>query len=433
MIRKRFKLISLISLIGSGLLTACGSLPTALSPTSVSSLPSAVSSPLLSPSSTPGHLMLEPEAGVAPWLHLIAQARTGIDVNAYLFDNTAIAQALRQAGSRGVPVHVLLAPNPYGASRWVAPEQRLLATIPHGVVRHPPTRFVGAYAFDHAKYLVINPGTSHVQALIGSANFTDSATDGTNLEADVLVTGSPAQAAAAVFQADWTDHPAGPGPRQSLILSPGAQGAITTLLHSPSPIDLTAEELGDDPALNQALAQDGARLHLLLAAPLSAGTQRRAQTLVQAGVIVRTLTHPVVHAKVLITASQAFVGSENLSYVSLTHNREMGCLVSGAARNALVQWFAYYWAQAQPFTPSSHAAIPSPPASSSASSSVSRPWLSRGMTMAAVQAAWGAPLRTYTTVYHGQTQQTWAYARHTVYFVHSRVVAVTDHGIHSSS
>ena len=378
-------------------------------------------------------LVLEPQAGVTPWLRLIAQARTGIDVNAYLFDNTAIAQALRQAGSRGVPVHVLLTPNPYGATGWVAREQRLLATIPHGVVRRPPGRFVGSYAFDHAKYLVINPGTPHVQALIGSANFTESATDGTNLEAGVRVTGAPAQAAAAVFHADWTDQAAGPGPRQSLILSPGAQAALTTLLHSPGPIDLTAEELGDDPALDQALAEDGARLHLLLAAPLSSGTRRRAQALARAGVMVRTLTHPVVHAKVLITASQAFVGSENLSFVSLAHNREMGCLVRGTARTTLIQWFAHYWALAQPLTPSSHAAAPSPATSSSASSSASRPWLSRGMTMAAVQAAWGAPLRTYATVYHGQAQQAWAYAHHTVYFVYSRVVAVTDQGTRAAS
>ena len=297
-------------------------------------------------------LVLEPQAGVTPWLRLIAQARTGIDVNAYLVDNPAIAQALRQAGSRGVPIQVLLAPNPYGATDWVPQERALLATIPHILVRQPPSRFIGPYTFDHAKYLVINPGTPSVQALLGSANFTVSAVNGTNLEADVLVSGDPAQAAAGVFHADWTDHPAGSGPRRTLILSPGSQRAITTLLRTSGPIALSAEELGNDRALDQAIAHDGSRVHLLLAAPLSAGTRRRAQMLTQAGVQVRTLTHPVIHAKVLITTTRAFVGSENLSYVSLTRNREMGCLVQGSIRTSLVHWFTHYWTQAQPLAAS---------------------------------------------------------------------------------
>ena len=55
-----------------------------------------------------GAVILEPQAGVAP----ITQAPTGLDFNVYLIDNPTILTVLRQAGQRGVPIHVLLAPNP---------------------------------------------------------------------------------------------------------------------------------------------------------------------------------------------------------------------------------------------------------------------------------------------------------------------------------
>ncbi|PSR22594.1 MAG: phospholipase, partial [Sulfobacillus thermosulfidooxidans] len=74
--------------------------------------------------------MLEPGAGVTPWVTLIGQARTGIDLNAYLIDNPAILAALQHAGQRGVPIHVILAPNPYDDNAAVAQERQALATIP---------------------------------------------------------------------------------------------------------------------------------------------------------------------------------------------------------------------------------------------------------------------------------------------------------------
>jgi cardiolipin synthase len=72
--------------------------------------------------------------------------------------NPAILAALAQAGARGVPIHVLLAPNPYDDARAVPAERQALAAIPHCTVSNAPRRFAAAYAFDYAKYLVVNPG-----------------------------------------------------------------------------------------------------------------------------------------------------------------------------------------------------------------------------------------------------------------------------------
>ncbi|WP_242968148.1 phosphatidylserine/phosphatidylglycerophosphate/cardiolipin synthase family protein [Sulfobacillus sp. hq2] len=416
----RVRLISalalLISLSGCGLSTPSAAAIPFRSP-GVSSRPASSGAP-----STPT-LILEPGAGVTPWVTLIGHARTGIDLNAYLIDNPAILTALRHAGQRGVPIHVMLAPNPYDDAAAVPHERQALAAIPDCTVRHAPPRFDQAYAFDHAKYLVVNPGTPHVTAIIGSLNFTDSAFDGTNLEAAVEVTGALAQAAMQVFQADWTDQTAGTGPRQTLVLSPGATATWVHLLQSAGPLDMTTEEIGDDPAVLAAMAAQGSNLHLLCPAPASAAAQARLATLAQAGVQIRTLTTPYVHAKTIITASQAFLGSQNLSSVSLQDNREMGVLVSGPDRTVLAAWFAHWWQQATPWTASGA----SPRTTTPISPSSARPWLPQGASEATVRHLWGSPSRTYPTTYHGQVQIAWVYPTATMYFVGSRLVAVVDH------
>lgn len=371
----------------------------------------------------PPALILEPGAGLAPWAAEIGQARTGIDVNAYLIDNAAILKALRQAGARGVPIHILLAPNPYEDIAAVPEERRALAAIPDSTVRNAPLRFDQAYAFDHAKYLVVNPGTARVAVILGSPNFTDSAFDGTNLEAAVTVGGAPARAAAQVFQADWTDQPAGPGPRQALVLSPGAAPAWLRLLHSPGPIQMMAEEIGDDPTILAQMAADGTRFQLLCPPPSSSDAQARLNALAQAGVQIRTLSTPDVHAKVLITARTAFLGSQNLSAVSLNDNREVGLLVTGANRTTLATWFQRWWQTATPWRDGpSPRRVQAPPNASSSR----RPWIPSGASMATVRHLWGSPSRIYPTTYHGHAQIAWVYPAATVYFVAQRMVAVAD-------
>ena len=251
-------------LFGLAVLSGCGIPTPTPSRTALAPQPSSPSRHRVSKRPTAPALLLEPGAGVTPWISLIDRAHTGIDLNAYLIDNPALLAALGQAGQRGVPIHVLLAPNPCDDTAVVPTERQELAAIPDITVRNAPARFDQAYAFDHAKYLVVNPGTAQVTATIGSPNFTDSAVDGTNLEAAVSVTGTPAQAAAQVFQADWTGRAAGFTPRGQLVLSPGATATWLRLLRSAGPIDMTTEEIGDDPTILTAMAAaKGSDLHLL--------------------------------------------------------------------------------------------------------------------------------------------------------------------------
>lgn len=54
-----------------------------------------------------------------------------------------------------------------------------------------------------------------------------------------------------------------------------------------------------------------------------------------------------VHAKVLIGAERALMGSANLTEAALTRRNEMGCLLSDAPRDELAGWFEHIWQAAE--------------------------------------------------------------------------------------
>ena len=292
----------------------------------------------------------EPAAGVRPWLHAIADARHAIDLNAYLLTDGPLIHALKAAANRGITVRILLEPHPYRAA-WAPPFTRARLAGSKVVIHAAPARFAHPYAFDHAKYVVIDPGQSDQVAILGSANGTDSAVDGYNLEDDLETTQpSIVRALAQVFVADWTGHRAGPKPRRVLTLSPGADPALVALIRESGSVAVATEEVGDVPALDTALAHRGPRARVLLPSTLSRSDHQIVTLLVCAGVQVRDLSAPYVHAKLIVTPTQTWVGSQNLSPVSLNDNREVGLITpSTVIRQRALRWFNQWWRDATPW------------------------------------------------------------------------------------
>lgn len=294
----------------------------------------------------------EPQSGFRSWQTALARARTGVLVNQYLLTDTTYAQALIHIAQGGIPVRVILAANPYHDAAAVGEERQLFAGTP--VQLHWATgRFDQPYATDHAKYVVVNPGTSQALAILGSPNGTESAFGGWNAE-DALATTSPAITGAltAVFHADWTGHPAGLAPRRVLILSPGAEPALLRALTGPGPVAVATEELGDVPALYAALAKHGAQARLLVPpdALMTAEGEKIARQLVVDGVQIRTLAKPYMHAKLMVTADQTVIGSQNWSEPSMTNNREVGlALPTRRLHRQALQWFNRLWQTARPW------------------------------------------------------------------------------------
>jgi cardiolipin synthase len=292
-------------------------------------------------------LLTEPQAGIAPWSEAIADARATIDVNAYLLTSNQIIDGLRAAAARGVRVDIILAGNPYHDRS--APRATMQAFAGSRVqLRLAPSRFEHDFSFDHAKYLIIDEGLPDQVAILGSANDTASAFDGHNLE-DAIETTAPrtVRALTEVFDADWTGRQVGSGPRAQLVLSPGSGPTIVSLLRQRGPVAVMAEELGDAPSCYQALAAHGSRARLLVPSDPSSEARRYLRQLVRAGVEVRMLAQPYVHAKLIVTASAVLIGSQNLSDVSLNDNREVGLIASSRAlHHQVLAWFNAFWVRA---------------------------------------------------------------------------------------
>jgi len=75
---------------------------------------------ILSIAATSGTLIVEPQAGVAPYLTLVQQAQHSIDVNSYLLTDSDLVSALVQKAQSGLNVRVIVAGNPYEDSKDVA-------------------------------------------------------------------------------------------------------------------------------------------------------------------------------------------------------------------------------------------------------------------------------------------------------------------------
>ena len=285
-------------------------------------------------------LAIQPYAGVRPFEQFIARSRGTLDINMYLFTDRLLIRAVRAAVARGVHVRIILDRRPYGG-RPHGEAQTLRAV--GAQVRFAPPRFTGKYRFDHAKYLVA--GT---RVAIGSANFTWSAFH-RNREYDWLATAPMvAQALQMVFQADWTGRRAGTPPRRVLVLSPGATPELLAAIGQPGPVCIESEEMGNDRQILSALRHKGRLARIILPSTLSRYDQRFARALAAAGVRVRFLASPYIHAKLVAGHREAFIGSENFSWASLNRNREVGVMLGQPDAHRLFTQCVHDWAGARP-------------------------------------------------------------------------------------
>ncbi|AEK56829.1 phospholipase D [Acidithiobacillus caldus SM-1] len=114
-------------------------------------------------------LAIEPNAGPAPIIQIIHQARRQVDVGVYYLSDRPILRALQAAHARGVDVRVIVEGKPYGMKPWqIRREERAIEAS--GVTLHlAPYRFTShgdRYALYHAKYIC----NGH-ECEIGTANF----------------------------------------------------------------------------------------------------------------------------------------------------------------------------------------------------------------------------------------------------------------------
>jgi len=283
-------------------------------------------------SNSPGSLIIEPDYGSGPYLTVIYAAKHSIDVNSYLLTDHDLVNALIKQAEAGVNVRVIVAGNPYGDSQAV-PQERAGFAGSRVLLKLAPAQFEGRYVYDHAKYLVTDPGQGG-RAIPGSSNMDYSGLGGGNREYDYDTT-DPAVVAnmEAIFDADWNGQSLRLSQPDPLIISPGSESQLVSLIEGASRrLDIESEEMGNDhPVLDAiiAAARRGVQVEVVLPAGVSEGNRRNAAELSRAGAKVRYLGKPYPHAKLFVVDDQVFLGSQNISVSSLDRNREVGIVVTG--------------------------------------------------------------------------------------------------------
>ena len=293
-------------------------------------------------------LFIEPHAGVQPVVQLIRAARHSVDINAYLIDDRRILDAIRADTRRGVLVRVIMQSVPYRVSAATVQREYHDVADAGAEARWAPVRFTHRFAYDHAKYIVDDDGRG--ESLIGTANFTYAAFHDNREYLWTTRDHAVGRALEEVFTADWNNRRAGAAPRalDSLVISPGGEQNLLKVLAQPGAIDLESEEFGDVPRINGDLKRKGRLASIIVPAKLGRYDRGNLAPLQRDGVNVRHLARPHLHAKMIVGDRLAFIGSQNISWSSLNHNREMGIILRGQAVDALRAQFNRDWRRASP-------------------------------------------------------------------------------------
>jgi phosphatidylserine/phosphatidylglycerophosphate/cardiolipin synthase-like enzyme len=272
-------------------------------------------------------LIVQPDAGVAPIVQAIRQAKRRIAICIFRFDRREIEEALAAAVKRHVRVRALIAhTNRGGEAKLRKLEQRLLDA---GV---SVTRSGDNLLRYHGKYLVIDD-TLHVFGF----NLTTLDIDKSRSFGIATRDKRTVREALKLFHADVTRQPYKPG-RSNLAVSPETSRQMLTTFIKGAKRDLAIyDEKITDPAFKKLLkdlAARGVRVRVLgkLKGP-------------DGDVLERAMKPLRLHVRAIVRdGTRAFVGSQSLRKLELEHRREIGLLVSNpAVTRKLLQVFEADW------------------------------------------------------------------------------------------
>jgi len=321
-----------------GLLVLASLVACACSEVTIAPVDDAVS-PAPAPSAGAGHpldagggsqVSLLQQTGEAPIVQFVAGATRTLDCEIYLVTDKDLAGALGAAAGRGVAVRVMLETR--AGSTELVKRQPGVQVLP-----------VPRVTLDHSKTCVRDAGTPAAAVLVGTANWSASAST-KNLDLVLVLPGSDpaAQQISQVVAADATRAAAPPPPQQLApgvaVISPfNSRALLSAFIDQPGErLLVTSEELRDPAAVSAISRAAGAR-RVDVAAPTTEQTPSGAH---------RCTSPLYMHGKVMILwrsgqPALAFLGSENLSTQSLDRNREIGVIEGPAMAAAL-------WSALQP-------------------------------------------------------------------------------------
>jgi phosphatidylserine/phosphatidylglycerophosphate/cardiolipin synthase-like enzyme len=282
-------------------------------------------------------VIVEPSDNGAALLAAVKAAKKSVHVTMYLFTDTTLEAALAAQSKAGVDVEVCLnMVFPAGQGNGNSAAHSYF--VSHNVkVAYAPT----AWNYTHQKTIIIDGTTAWIMTM----NTTQSSAS-TNREFLALDTDAQDVAdAEQIFQADFTGKGTTVIPTK-LVVSPTASATIdarTKILavvnSATKTLDVGAEELSDYTIVNALIAQHKAGVTVQVvvsgSSTPSASQTTAVSNLKAAGIVVKSLTNPDMHAKaILADEARAYMGSQNFTDTSLTQNRELGILTDNATEIA---------------------------------------------------------------------------------------------------
>lgn len=275
----------------------------------------------LSARKTPTLVYTLPEAGEAPYVDVLKTATTSIKMTAYLMGYGGIYDTLIEKAKAGVKVQIMFDEGQTANQKYF---DALTAAGAEGKWSDP------TFPYFHNKYFVVD-GTKAVVST-GNYSYTYSVQKERNFVAQVSDPDDVADLNT-LFEADWNGTPLTMSCTRLLISPINSKDRLLDLIKSAKTTILVESmqfaELDVRAAITDA-KKAGVSVRVILAAPSWIDANTDAATYLKSqGIMPRYMSKPGVHVKaIIVDGKAAYMGSENLSYTSLTKNREVGLFIT---------------------------------------------------------------------------------------------------------
>ncbi|MBW8862724.1 MAG: phosphatidylserine synthase, partial [Acidobacteria bacterium] len=256
-------------------------------------------------------LIVQPDAGIAPVITAIKQARKWVDILIFRLDRPEIARALGEAVARGVRVRALTAHQNRGGTKSLRKlEMQLLEA---GVTVSRTADDLVRY---HGKMVIVDNKILHVYGF----NFTGLDIEKSRSFGIVTKNDKLVNEATKLFTADFDRQPYTPGSGRFVVSPENARDVLAKFLSG-----ARKELLIYDPKVS-----DDAMLKIITERK-KAGVDVRVIGKVESKWDVKTEKYPGkrLHIRAIIRdGSRAFLGSQSLRRLELEKRREVGVIVT---------------------------------------------------------------------------------------------------------
>ena len=276
-------------------------------------------------------LIVQPDAGIAPIVTAIKQARKSVDVLIFRLDRLEIARALEAAVARGVRVRALTAHQNHGGTKIL---RKLEMQLLEGGVT--VSRTADDLVRYHAKIMIIDSRLLHVYGF----NFT--LLDMEKSRSFGIITKNKKLVAEAMklFEADFERQPYTPGYERFVVSPENARERLSAFLRGTRRQLLIYDPNVCDDAMLRVVTER-----------IKKGVEVKIIGSVESKWNVHAEPYPGkrLHVRAMVRdGERAFIGSQSLRRLELENRREVGVIVTDrVVVNELKQFFELDWSKTQ--------------------------------------------------------------------------------------